>query len=67
MTEAGELHRRISASVRDLLDAFRLQAAAGPVTDKALEVLGSPGNGWTSPAACSASSRRRAAAGARSR
>ena len=39
MTEAGELHRRISASVRDLLDAFRLQAA-GPVTDKALEVLG---------------------------
>jgi hypothetical protein len=38
-TEAEELHRIISASVRDLLDAYRLQAAAGPVTDKALEEI----------------------------
>ena len=35
-TEASELHRIISASVRDMLDAFRIQAQAGPVTDKAL-------------------------------
>ena len=35
--EAAELHRVISTSVRDMLDAFRIQAAAGPVTDKALE------------------------------
>jgi hypothetical protein len=28
-TEAQELHRVISASVRDMLDAFRIQAAAG--------------------------------------
>jgi hypothetical protein len=38
-TEAEDLHRIISASVRDLLDAFRIQAAAGPVGDKALEEL----------------------------
>jgi hypothetical protein len=38
-TEAEELHRIISASVRDLLDAFRIQASAGPVTDKALEEI----------------------------
>jgi hypothetical protein len=31
-TEAEELHRIISASVRDMLDAYRIQAAAGPVT-----------------------------------
>jgi hypothetical protein len=37
-TEA-ELHRIISASVRDMLDAFRIQAQAGPVTDKALEEI----------------------------
>ena len=37
--EAEELHRIISASVRDMLDAFRIQAAAGPVTDKALEEI----------------------------
>ena len=36
-TEAEELHRIISASVRDMLDAYRIQAAAGPVTDKAIE------------------------------
>jgi hypothetical protein len=36
-TEAEELHRIISTSVRDMLDAFRIQASAGPVTDKALE------------------------------
>ncbi len=35
-TEAQELHRIISTSVRDMLDAFRIQAQAGPVTDKAL-------------------------------
>jgi len=33
--EAEELHRIISASVRDMLDAYRIQASAGPVTDKA--------------------------------
>ena len=38
-TEAEELHRIISASVRDMLDAFRIQAQAGPVTDKALEKI----------------------------
>jgi hypothetical protein len=36
-TEAEELHRIISESVRDMLDAYRIQASAGPVTDKALE------------------------------
>jgi hypothetical protein len=38
-TEANELHRIISASVRDMLDAYRIQAAAGPVTDQALEQI----------------------------
>jgi hypothetical protein len=38
-TEAEELHRIISASVRDMLDAFRIQAQSGPVTDKALEEI----------------------------
>ena len=38
-TEAAELHRIIGASIRDMLDAFRIQAAAGPVTDKALEEI----------------------------
>ena len=38
-TEAQELHRIISTSVRDMLDAFRIQAAAGPVSDKALEEI----------------------------
>ena len=37
--EAQELHRIISTSVRDMLDAFRIQASAGPVTDKALEEI----------------------------
>ena len=37
--EARELHRIISASVRDMLDAYRIQAQTGPVTDKALEEL----------------------------
>jgi hypothetical protein len=36
-TEAAELHRIISSSVRDMLDAFRIQGQAGPMTDKALE------------------------------
>jgi hypothetical protein len=34
-TEADEIHRIISASVRDMLDAYRIQACAGPMTDKA--------------------------------
>jgi hypothetical protein len=38
-TEASELHRIISASVRDMLDAYRIQASAGPVTDTALEQI----------------------------
>ena len=38
-TEAEELHRIISTSVRDMLDAYRIQVAAGPVTDKALEEI----------------------------
>jgi hypothetical protein len=37
--EARELHRVISASVRDMLDAYRIQAQAGPVTDQALEEI----------------------------
>jgi hypothetical protein len=37
--EAEELHRIISASVRDMLDAYRVQASTGPVTDKALEEI----------------------------
>jgi len=37
--EARELHRIISASVRDMLDAYRIQAQAGPVTDQALEEI----------------------------
>jgi hypothetical protein len=37
--EAAELQRIISASVRDMLDAYRIQASAGPVTDKALEEI----------------------------
>jgi hypothetical protein len=37
--EARELHRIISASVRDMLDAYRLQAQAGPVSDQALEEI----------------------------
>ena len=38
-TEAEEINRKISASVRDMLDAYRIQAQAGPVTDKALEEI----------------------------
>jgi hypothetical protein len=38
-TEAEELQRIISASVRDMLDAYRIQAAAGPVTDRAIEEI----------------------------
>ena len=38
-TEAEELHPIISTSVRDMLDAYRIQASAGPVTDKALEEI----------------------------
>jgi hypothetical protein len=35
--EARELHRIVRASVRDMLDAYRIQAQAGPVSDQALE------------------------------
>ena len=38
-SEAEELHRIISTSVRDMLDSYRIQASAGPVTDKALEEI----------------------------
>jgi hypothetical protein len=38
-TEAREFHRIISAGVRDMLDAYRIQAQAGPVTDQALEAI----------------------------
>jgi hypothetical protein len=38
-TEAENLHRSISASVRDMLDAYRLQAQAGHVKDRALEEI----------------------------
>jgi hypothetical protein len=34
-TEAEEIERIIRTSVRDLLDAYRLQVAGGPVTDTA--------------------------------
>jgi hypothetical protein len=37
--EAEEIQRIVSASVRDMLDAFRIQAFAGRVTDKALEQI----------------------------
>jgi hypothetical protein len=37
--EALELHRTIRASVRDMLDAYRIQAHAGPVRDQALEEI----------------------------
>ncbi len=38
-TEAEALHRSISTSVRDMLDAYRIQASAGTVTDKGLEEI----------------------------
>ena len=37
--EAKELHRIISATVRDMLSAYRIQAQAGPVSDQALEAI----------------------------
>ena len=37
--ETRELHRIISASVRDMLDAYGIQAQAGLVSDQALEGL----------------------------
>ena len=61
-TEAQELHRIISASVRDMLDAYRIQAKAGPVTDKALEeILFRAAHGVVQPRAVP---RRLSAAGA---
>jgi len=38
-TEAEELQRIISTSVRHMLDEFRIQASAGPVTDTTLEEI----------------------------
>ena len=35
----GALDRIISASVRDMLNEYRLQAQPGPMTDKALEEI----------------------------
>jgi hypothetical protein len=35
--EAKELHRIISASVRDMLSAYRIQAQVGRVSEQALE------------------------------
>jgi len=35
--EASGLHRIISETVRDMFDAYRVQAQAGPVSDQALE------------------------------
>ena len=37
--EAERLHATIRASVRDMLDAYRIQAKDGLVTDQALEQL----------------------------
>jgi hypothetical protein len=37
--EAAEIQRRVSESVRDMLNEYRLQAHVGPVTDKALEEI----------------------------
>jgi hypothetical protein len=50
--EARELYRIISTSVRDMLDAFRIQASAGPVTDKALEKIIPPGRAWCRAEPC---------------
>ena len=36
--EARELHRIIRASVRDMLDAYRIQAQTGPVSEEGLQV-----------------------------
>jgi len=38
-TKAEELHRIISASLRDMLDSYRIQMAAGPVTDETLKEI----------------------------
>jgi hypothetical protein len=38
-TEARELQRIISATVRDMLSAYRIQAQAGPVSDQVLEAI----------------------------
>lgn len=36
-TETRDLHRLIRATVRDMPDAYRIQAQTGPVSDQALE------------------------------
>jgi len=38
-TKARELHEIIGASVRDMLDAYRIQARTGPVREQALEEI----------------------------
>ena len=42
-TEPEGIQRHLSASVRGMFDAYRIQAQAGPVTDKALEDIIFPG------------------------
>ena len=37
--EARELHRIISATVRGMLSAYRIQAQAGPVSEQTLETI----------------------------
>jgi len=37
--EARELHRIISATVCDMLSAYRIQVQAGPVSEQALEAI----------------------------
>ena len=37
--EARELYRIIGASARDMLDAYRIQAQPGPVSEQALEEI----------------------------
>ena len=37
--EARELNRIIRVSVREMLNVYRIQAKAGPVTDRALEQI----------------------------
>jgi hypothetical protein len=71
--EGIELHRIISPSVRDILDAYRIHAQAGPASDKAFgEIIfraahpvprggrGRGGRGW--PARRRAPARRLAGA-----
>ena len=44
--EAEEIQRKVSASVRDMLDAFRIQAAAGPRDRQGSRRDHLPGSAW---------------------